>query len=69
MRMKFLIFIIVVLVGTIGFGLLMYRQLGIFEKNALAAKQRHAEYMRQQRSGKDGADENDIDPYAGEYDD
>lgn len=47
MQAKFLIFIAVVFVITITFGILIWRQTLVFEKKALAAKQRKEEYLLQ----------------------
>lgn len=47
MQTKFLIFIAVVFCITIIFGVLIWRQTIVFEKKALAAKQRKEEYIRQ----------------------
>jgi predicted Holliday junction resolvase-like endonuclease len=47
MQTKFLIFIAVVFVITIIFGILIWRQTLVFEKKALAAKQRKDQYLKQ----------------------
>ena len=47
MQTKFLIFIAVVFIITIIFGVLIWRQTLVFEKKALAAKQRKEAYIEQ----------------------
>lgn len=47
MQTKFLIFIAVVFIITIIFGVLIWRQTLVFEKKALAAKQRKEAYLEQ----------------------
>lgn len=47
MQTKFLIFIAIVFIITIIFGILIWRQTLIFERKALAAKQRKEEYIKQ----------------------
>lgn len=47
MQTKFLIFIAVVFTITIIFGVLIWRQTLVFERKALAAKQRKEAYVKQ----------------------
>lgn len=47
MQTKFWIFIAVVFVITIIFGIVIWRQTLVFEKKAMAAKQRKEEYIKQ----------------------
>lgn len=47
LQIKFLIFIAVVIVITIGFAILIMRQMGTMGKKALAAKQRQEKYQNQ----------------------
>ncbi|HBQ86681.1 MAG TPA: hypothetical protein DER33_07690 [Syntrophomonas sp.] len=47
MQTKFLIFMAIVFIVTIIFGVLIWRQTLVFEKKALAAKQRKEAYLKQ----------------------
>lgn len=47
MQTKFLIFMAIVFIVTIVFGVLIWRQTLVFEKKALAAKQRKEAYLKQ----------------------
>ena len=45
LQIKFLIFIAIVFIVTVGFGILILRQMKVVGKKALAAKQRQEEYQ------------------------
>jgi hypothetical protein len=47
LQIKFLIFIAIVFIITVGFTILIWRQMKIVGKKALAAKQRQKEYQNQ----------------------
>ena len=46
LQIKFLIFIAIVFVVTLGFGIMIWRQLNVVGKKALAAKERQMELQK-----------------------
>jgi len=65
LQIKFLIFIAIVFVVTVGFGILILRQMKVVGKKALAAKQRQQEYQDQL----DDNHQKDTREYQNELDD
>jgi predicted Holliday junction resolvase-like endonuclease len=69
MQTKFLIFIAVVFIVTLIFGILIWRQTLVFERKALAAKQRKEAYLKEleaEMSNQQEAAQEDKDVTGGE---